>query len=178
MAKGIRKQGAASIMASGFFRLAVYACIIFAVIFVGKSAYDFGYAIFNEVPMADGEGTDITVVIKDGSSVYQIGKILKKKGLIEDAKVFVVQEKLSNYKDKLQAGTYILNTNMTAEEMMAILARENVDGQPTQGDGTDGNSAVQDTSETDGGDTDTGSEDAGEGGESDESGESDTGEQE
>ena len=42
MAKGIRKQGAASIMASGFFRLAVYACIIFAVIFVGKSAYDFG----------------------------------------------------------------------------------------------------------------------------------------
>ena len=90
MAKGIRKQGAASIMASGFFRLAVYACIIFAVIFVGKSAYDFGYAIFNEVPMAEGEGTDITVVIKDGSSVYQIGKILKKKGLIEDAKVFVV----------------------------------------------------------------------------------------
>ena len=80
MAKGIRKQGAASIMASGFFRLAVYACIIFAVIFVGKSAYDFGYAIFNEVPMAEGEGTDITVVIKDGSSVYQIGKILKKKG--------------------------------------------------------------------------------------------------
>ena len=175
MAKGIRKQGAASIMASGFFRLAVYACIIFADIFVGKSAYDFGYAIFNEVPMAEGEGTDITVVIKDGSSVYQIGKILKKKGLIEDAKVFVVQEKLSNYKDKLQAGTYILNTNMTAEEMMAILARENVDGQPTQGDG---NSAVQDTSETDGGDTDTGGEDAGEGGESDESGESDTGEQE
>lgn len=175
MAKGIRKQGAASIMASGFFRLAVYACIIFAVIFVGKSAYDFGYAIFNEVPMADGEGTDITVVIKDGSSVYQIGKILKKKGLIEDAKVFVVQEKLSNYKDKLQAGTYILNTNMTAEEMMAILARENVDGQPTQGDG---NSAVQDTSETDGGDTDTGGEDAGEGDESDESGESGTGEQE
>lgn len=162
MAKGIRKQGAASIMASGFFRLAVYACIVFAVIFVGKSAYDFGYAIFNEVPMAEGEGTDITAVIKDGSSVYQIGKILKKKGLIEDAKVFVVQEKLSNYKNKLQAGTYILNTNMTAEEMMAILARENVDGQPTQGNSADGNSAVQDTKET-GGDTDQGVEDTGEG---------------
>ena len=97
-------------------------------------------------------------MIKDGSSVYQIGKILKKKGLIEDAKVFVVQEKLSNYKNKLQAGTYILNTNMTAEEMMAILARENVDGQPTQGGGTDGNSAVQDTSETGGEGTDQGTE--------------------
>lgn len=164
MAKGIRKQGAASIMASGFFRLAVYACIVFAVIFVGKSAYDFGYAIFNEVPVAEGEGTDITVVIKDGSSVYQIGKILKKKELIEDAKVFVVQEKLSNYKDKLQAGTYILNTNMTADDMMAILSRENVDGQPTQGSGTDGNSAVQDTSKTTGEDgTEPESEDAGEG---------------
>ena len=47
---------------------------------------------------------------------------------------------------------------MTAEEMMAILARENVDGQPTQGGGTDGNSAVQDTSETGGEGTDQGTE--------------------
>ena len=43
-----------------------------------------------------------------------------------------MQEKLSNYKDKLQAGTYILNTCMTADEMRAILARENIAGQPEQ----------------------------------------------
>ena len=68
--------------------------------------------------------------------MYQIGKILKSKGLIKDAKVFVVQESLSNYKDKLQSGTYILNTSMTTDEMLAVLAREDMTGQPEQ-DSTD-----------------------------------------
>ena len=137
MGRGIRKQGAASIFAGGFFRFAVYACVVCAVIYVGKSAYDFGYAIFDQIPVDDEDhGEDVTVVIKDGASVYQIGKILKSKGLIKDAKVFVVQESLSNYKDKLQSGTYILNTSMTTDEMLAVLAREDMTGQPEQ-DSTD-----------------------------------------
>ena len=62
--------------------------VIGLVIFIGKSAYDFGYEIFNQEAMADKEnGRDITVVLKKGDSVYQIGKILKKKGLFEDAKI-------------------------------------------------------------------------------------------
>lgn len=137
MGRGIRKQGAASIFAGGFFRFAVYACVVCAVIYVGKSAYDFGYAIFDQIPVDDEDhGEDVTVVIKDGASVYRIGKILKSKGLIKDAKVFVVQESLSNYKDKLQSGTYILNTSMTTDEMLAVLAREDMTGQPEQ-DSTD-----------------------------------------
>ena len=84
MGRGIRKQGAASIFAGGFFRFAVYACVVCAVIYVGKSAYDFGYAIFDQIPVDDEDhGEDVTVVIKDGASVYQIGKILKSKGAKE-----------------------------------------------------------------------------------------------
>ena len=90
-------------------------------------------------------GEDVTVVIKDGASVYQIGKILKSKGLIEDAKVFVVQESLSNYKNKLQSGTYILNTSMTTDEMLAVLAREDMTGQPEQDSSVSSDS--QDTTE-------------------------------
>ena len=41
-----------------------------------------------------------------------------------------MQEKLSNYKGKLQSGTYILNTSMNVEEMMAVLAKEDTEGQP------------------------------------------------
>ena len=48
----------------------------------------------------------------------------------------MVQESLSNYKDKLQSGTYILNTSMTTDEMLAVLAREDMTGQPEQ-DSTD-----------------------------------------
>ena len=65
-------------------------------------------------------GRDVTVVIKEGDSVYQIGKTLKKKGLIDDAKIFVAQEMLSSYKGKQQPGTYILSTSMTPDEMMEI----------------------------------------------------------
>ncbi len=131
MGKQVRKQKTSSIVAGGFLRLGLYLCAVIAVIYIGKSAFDFGYAIFNQVPMASEEdGRDITVVVENGDSVYQIGKILKNKGLIEDAKIFVVQEKLSNYKGKLQSGTYILNTSMNAEEMMAVLAKEDTEGQP------------------------------------------------
>ena len=58
-----------------------------------------------------------------------------------------MQEMLSSYSGKIQAGTYILNTCMTTDEMLEILARENVKGQPnqTQEDGTtqEGSSEIQ-----------------------------------
>lgn len=133
MGKQVRKQKTSSIVAGGFLRLGLYLCVAIALIYIGKSAYDFGYAVFNQEPIANEEdGRDITVVVENGSSVYQIGKTLKNKGLIEDAKIFVVQEKLSNYKGKLQSGTYILNTSMNMEEMLAILSKENIEGQPDQ----------------------------------------------
>ena len=116
MGKQVRKQKKSSIVAGGFLRFGLYVCVIIAVVYIGKSAFGFGYAIFNQVPMANEEdGRDITVVVENGDSVYQMGKTLKNKGLIEDAKIFVIQEKLSNYKGKLQAGTYILNTSMNVE---------------------------------------------------------------
>ncbi len=79
MGRGIRKQGAASIFAGGFFRFAVYACVVCAVIYVGKSAYDFGYAIFDQIPVDDEDhGEDVTVVIKDGASCVSDWKDFKK----------------------------------------------------------------------------------------------------
>ena len=79
MGKQIRKQKKSSIIAGGFFRLGVYLCVAIAVIYIGKSAYDFGYEIFNQEAVATKEnGRDITVVLKKDDSVYQIGKILKK----------------------------------------------------------------------------------------------------
>ena len=128
MGKQIRKQKKSSIIAGGFFRFALYLCVIVGVIYIGKSAYDFGYEIFNQEAMDNEEnGRDVTVVIKEGDSVYQIGKTLKKKGLIDDAKIFVAQEMLSSYKGKLQPGTYILSTSMTPDEMMEIWSRRNTE---------------------------------------------------
>ena len=47
---------------------------------------------------------------------------LKSKGLIDNALVFVVQEKLSNYSGKMRPGTYLLSTAYTPNRIMGILA--------------------------------------------------------
>ena len=122
-----KKADAGVIVAGGFFRIAVYVAVCVLIIWIGKSVYSFGYHVFNQQPMSPGEGQEVTVVIKEGSSVYQIGKTLEKKKLIEDAKIFVVQEKLSVYKGKLKPGTYILSTAYDADRIMAILAGEKDD---------------------------------------------------
>ena len=46
------------------------------------------------------------MVIKEEDSVYQVGKVLESKGLIERSDIFWVQEKLSNHSGKIQPGTY------------------------------------------------------------------------
>lgn len=50
MGKQVRKQKKSSIVAGGFLRFGLYVCVIIAVVYIGKSAFDFGYAIFNQVP--------------------------------------------------------------------------------------------------------------------------------
>ena len=72
---------------------------------------------------------------------------------------------LSNYRGKIQAGTYILNTSMTTDEMLEILARENIKGQPnqTQEDGTtqEGSSEIQSGSDAQSEDSQEGEEETG-----------------
>lgn len=98
---------------------------VVVVMFVYKYAfvaYDYGYRIFGEKPITSGEGRDITVVVSNGDGAKEIGEVLESKGLIRDAKLFVIQEKLSNYSGKIPAGEYVLNTSMTAEEMIEVMA--------------------------------------------------------
>ena len=54
--------------------------------------------------------------------MYDIAKTLESKGLIEDAKVFWVQEKLSNYKGQMKPGTYLLSTAYEPSRLIAIMA--------------------------------------------------------
>ena len=90
------------IVAGGFFKIALYVCVAVLVIWIGKVTYQFGYNIFNQQAMSPGEGQEVTVVIKEDATAYDVAKTLKSKGLIEDSLVFVVQEKLSNYSGKMR----------------------------------------------------------------------------
>lgn len=117
-----RVGAAGVVVAGGFFRIVLYICVVVLIFWIGKSTYQFGYDIFNQQPMSPGEGQEVTVVIKQDTSVYQVAKILESKGLVKDAKVFYVQEKLSNYRGRLRPGTYLLSTAYTPARIMGILA--------------------------------------------------------
>lgn len=67
-------------------------------------------------------GEDVEVVIPEGASVKEIAKILKKEGLIKYEGAFTRRLQDSEYRGKLQSGTYILNTGMNTLEMMAAMS--------------------------------------------------------
>lgn len=102
--------------------------IIFAVLvvmFVYKYAfvaYDYGYRIFGEKPITSGEGRTVTVMIPENADSKKVGEILETKGLIRDAQLFVIQEMISDHRGSLHAGVFELNTSMTAEQMLEVLA--------------------------------------------------------
>lgn len=115
-------------------RVAVAVLVIVVVYKGAVTAYDYGYRVFQEPPVAEKPGMDISVEITVGKSALQIGQILEDKGLIRDAKLFYVQNLLSHYKDKLRAGTYTLNTSMTMEEMMEIMSAQEPEETEAAGD--------------------------------------------
>ena len=85
-------------------------------------AYNYGYQIYNQQPLATGEGRSVTISISESDSVKAIGKMLVNKGLISDDKLFWLQERLSEYHGMIQPGTYELTTAMTPDEMIQTMA--------------------------------------------------------
>ncbi len=141
------------------------------------TSYDYGYRVFSERPMTEGEGFDEDVVVPVGSSAMDIGKILKNKGLIRDEKLFYIQVLLSSYRGKLNPGDYVLNTSMTAEDMMRVMAgadKSEEDEEESSGSSSsEGNSTVTLDVTSESGAID---EDAGDTGEAETASEEETGE--
>ena len=98
--------------------------LIFLVTLIYKgalTAYDYGYRVFTEAPVSVGEGRIISVEIKEDQSAMEIGEMLLQKGLIRDARIFFLQELLSEYRGKEVPGIYDLSTAMTGAEMLAVI---------------------------------------------------------
>lgn len=107
---------------STVFKIVVAVVIIMLVYKWSVSAYEYGQRVFNEPPVSAGSGRVVTITVESGDTAKEIGNILEKNGLIRDAKLFQIQEMLSEYKDKMLPGTYELSTAMTTEEMMEIMS--------------------------------------------------------
>lgn len=105
-------------------KVVMFAFIIMYILRMATAAYDYGYRVFAEPPISVGEGRMISIYIEEKDSARDVGKMLQDKGLIRDANLFWIQELLSEHHGNIQAGIYDLNTSMTAQEMLAVIAQE------------------------------------------------------
>lgn len=103
-------------------KIVAFAFIVMFVFRAATTAYDYGYRVFAEEPVTVGEGRTISIYVEETDSAKEIGEMLQEKGLIRDAKLFLIQELLSEDHGKIQPGIYDLNTSMTSQEMLSVMA--------------------------------------------------------
>jgi|UniRef100_UPI0040258F6F cell division protein YceG involved in septum cleavage len=114
------------------FTIMIILFVLLATVYLSRTGYDYGYRLFTETAVDEAPGTDILVQIKQGTSNWQVSKLLEEKGLVRDGKLFYLQLKTSAYSKSIKPGVYTLNTSMTPKEMMIVMS-----GQETQTDETE-----------------------------------------
>lgn len=114
-------------------KIAVLAAVVVFVFRGATQAYDFGYRVFADQPVSVSGGRTMTVGIPENASVKEIAEMLEEKGLIEDSKLFIVQELLSAYHKKILPGIYDLSTDMTAEQMLEVMSTPTDTGEEENG---------------------------------------------
>lgn len=104
------------------FKIALMAVIVVYTYKYAMQAYAFGYRVFAEEPVSSPEAAKVvSIYIPKETDAMEIGKVLEEKGLIKDARIFLVQELLSGHHGELNEGTYELSSAMTPEEMIKVL---------------------------------------------------------
>lgn len=99
--------------------------VVAAVLVIYRGAavcYDYGYRTFMEPPVSAGEGRTVTVTVTKEMTASEIGELFLSKGLIRDAKLFVLQYNFSEFRKDVKPGVFELSTAMTVEEMMEAMA--------------------------------------------------------
>ncbi len=90
------------------------------------AAYDWSVQIFDQRPFVVDDTHTVTVAIYDTDSVLEVGKKLEDAGLISDARLFWIQERLSIYHDMIAGGSYELSPSMTPDAMIEIMTAQTV----------------------------------------------------
>lgn len=116
-----------STILSAMVKIAIAIWIVNFLYTKAAGAYDFGYRIFTEEPIAPAPGKDVSVALTEGKSTMDIAKLLTEKGLTRDKYLTFAQILASEYKENIKPGAYVLNTSMTVEEMLAVMSPDIVE---------------------------------------------------
>ncbi|MEU6480234.1 endolytic transglycosylase MltG [Streptomyces sp. NPDC047017] len=105
------------------------ACLVVAVVFgggiagVGYYGYQFYQNRFGAAPDYAGNGTSeaVTVEIPQGAGGYDIGRALKKAGVVKSVDAFVAAQSQNPQGKQIQAGAYLLKKEMSAASAVTLM---------------------------------------------------------
>ena len=104
-------------------RVLVIVLFVVVVIFISKKSYSLGYEVTAYKPAGKEEVKDIEFTITMDMKIEDVGKALIEKGIIKESlEAFLIQESVSDHHGKFIPGTYILNENMTVEEILKTIS--------------------------------------------------------
>ena len=90
--------------------------------------YTFGYNLFYDTAVAEPPGMDMRVTIGEGEKLLNLAVAMEESGLVKDRYSFIIQclfyeygYRFMGYGNPVRAGTYLLNTSMTAKEIIITL---------------------------------------------------------
>ncbi len=109
-----------SFMLQMFVTVLFYVVVVLIVSNLSSTAYDFCYEIYGTVTVEKAPGRDVTIVIEDGESTMNVAKKLELNRVIVNDMTFYLRTKLSE--KTIFPGTYILNTSMSYEEILDVIA--------------------------------------------------------
>ena len=103
--------------------------ILFAgAVTIGRKSYELGYRIYTEPAMESGtEGRQVSVEISAGMSNREIAALIEDNGLCRSQNLFYIQLQLSEYKNSIKPGYYVLSTTMKPNEILDILGGKNLE---------------------------------------------------
>lgn len=86
------------------------------------ASYHFCYRTVGNVVVEKAPGTDHVFLVETDSTMYDVATQLENQGLIVDRYSFYARTKLMEPEEVvLRPGSYVLNTNMTYEEIIDLL---------------------------------------------------------
>ena len=124
---GFRVLGLAGNVLDAVFSVLLVVVVAILIYKGAQKCYDYGFRIFTEPAMTLTEGHDVEITIPVDFSAKQLGELFETNGLSRDSKLFILQYYCSEYKDDIKGGTYTVNTSMTTEEMLGVIAEVNIE---------------------------------------------------
>lgn len=115
-------------------KICKYVIMVIVIIVCATWAFNFGTEIFDSEGVDLAPGTDMTLTIKQGTTMDELAKTLEEYGVIDDTTVFKVQSYVYNVKS-IEPGTYIFNTSKSGEDLFEVIKegpQENKEEEETQ----------------------------------------------